>query len=295
MWLILTFISATFIGIYEVAKKQAVKDNDVWLVLFYTSLVAAAIYAPFMVLSQVGWLSPEFFLYVPTLSTYSHLLILGKTLLVLSSWVLSYSALKHLPITIAAPIRSTSPLWTILGAVLFYGERLSVQQWLGVVVTLSFFFMFSRAGKAEGVSFRTNKWVGLALLAAMFSSSSALFDKHLLRSLDKVAVQAYFTLYQLLLLAPVVWVIKKRGWSQSSFHWRWTIPLVAVLLLLADFFYFSALNQPDSLLAVVSTIRRGSVLITFALGAWLFREKNLWRKGVFLLGILGGLMILLLS
>ena len=250
MWLVLTFISATFIGIYEVAKKFAVKDNEVWLVLFFTSLSAAIIYAPFIVLSQLQLLPPDFMLFVPTMTGKEHGLVLLKTSLVLCSWVLSYFALKHLPITIAAPIRSTSPLWTILGALLIYRESLSGQQWLGVVVTLGFFFMFSQAGKAEGVNFRTNKWVGLALLAAMFSSSSALFDKHLIRNIDKIAVQAYFTLYQVLLLAPVVFVIRRTAPPSTSFQWRWAIPIVAVFLLLADVFYCSALKQPGSLWAV---------------------------------------------
>ncbi len=294
-WLVLTLISAFFIGIYEVAKKHAVQDNAVWLVLLYSSISGAIFIMPIVVLSKTGILNEDFFLYVPSLSFTEHLLILTKTAIVLTSWVLSYFALKQLPITIAAPIRSTSPVWTILGALIIYQEKLTLTQWLGIVVTLGFFFLFSLAGKREGISFRTNKWVWLALLAAMFSSASALFDKHLIRSMNKVAVQAYFTIYQVTLLLPVVFIIRKNNPKSLPLEWRWTIPVIGVFLIFADFFYFAALNHPDSLIAVISTIRRGSVIITFLLGAWLFREKNLWRKGVFLLGILAGLSILLLS
>lgn len=295
IWLLLTLASAFFIGLYEVAKKHAVHENAVWLVLLYGSISGAVVFLPFIVLSSMGVIDSEFLLFVPQITPYEHLLILLKTAIVLTSWVLSYFALKHLPITIAAPIRSTSPIWTIIGALVIYHERLTPMQWLGLVVTLGFFFLFSLAGKREGISFRSNKWVWLALLAAMFSSSSALFDKHLIRNIDKVAVQAFFTVYQVALLLPVVVIIRKSNPNSLPLKWRWTIPAIAILLLFADFLYFAALNDTSSLIAVVSTIRRGSVIVTFILGAWLFKEKNLTRKAIFLAGILAGLVILLLS
>lgn len=295
IWLVLTLISAFFIGIYEVAKKHAVQENAVWLVLLYSSLTGALFFLPVILLSKTGVFQEGFLFYVPKITAKEHLFILIKTVIVLTSWVLSYFALQQLPITIAAPIRSTSPVWTILGALLIYHERLTPAQWLGIFVTLGFFFLFSLAGKREGISFKTNKWVWIALLAAMFSSASALFDKHLIRSIDKVAVQAYFTIYQVVLLFPVVVLIRRKNKNSIPLDWRWTIPIIGLFLIVADFFYFAALNHPDSLIAVVSTIRRGSVIITFLLGAWLFKEKNLWRKGIFLVGILSGLAILLLS
>ena len=295
VWILLTLASAFFIGLYEVAKKHAVHDNAVWLVLLYGSVTGAILFLPFIVLSGMGAISSGFMLYIPRITLYEHLLILIKTAIVLASWVLSYFALKHLPITIASPIRSTSPIWTIIGALVIYQEQLTVMQWLGLVVTLGFFFLFSLAGRSEGISFRSNKWVWLALLAAMFSSASALFDKHLIRSIDKVAVQAFFTLYQLVLLLPVVLIIRKNNPNALPLKWRWTIPAVAILLIFADFLYFAALNDPSSLIAIVSTIRRGSVIVAFTLGAWVFKERNIARKAILLAGILAGLVILMLS
>lgn len=295
VWLLLTLASAFFIGLYEVAKKHAVHENAVWLVLLYGSITGAIVFLPFIVLSSMGVIGSDFMLFVPQISPYEHFLILLKTAIVLTSWVLSYFALKHLPITIAAPIRSTSPIWTIIGALVIYQERLTPMQWLGLLVTLGFFFLFSLAGRREGISFKSNKWVWLALLAAMFSSTSALFDKHLIRSIDKVAVQAFFTVYQVVFLLPVVVIIRKNNPNSLPLKWRWTIPAIAILLIFADFLYFAALNDLNSLIAVVSTIRRGSVIVTFILGAWLFKERNLTRKAIFLAGILAGLVILLLS
>lgn len=295
LWILLTLASAFFLGLYEVSKKHAVQDNAVWLVLLYGTVTGAILFSPFIVLSSMGVLSSNFMLYVPRITLYEHLLILLKTAIVLTSWVLSYFAIKHLPITIASPIRSTSPIWTIIGALVIYQERLTAMQWLGLAVTLGFFFLFSLAGRREGISFRTNKWVWMALLAAMFSSASGLFDKHLIRSIDKVAVQAFFTLYQLVLLLPVVLIIRKNNPNALPLKWRWTIPAVAILLIVADFLYFAALNDPDSLIAIVATVRRGSVIVAFTFGAWIFKERNIVRKAILLAGILAGLVILMLS
>ncbi len=76
------------------------------------------------------------------------------------------------------------------------------------------------------------------------------------------------------------------------FQWRWSIPLIAVFLLFADYMYFYALSIPDSMISIISVLRRGGVLVAFTLGAVLFKEKNIKRKGIYLLGILIGILII---
>jgi transporter family protein len=61
---------------------------------------------------------------------------------------------------------------------------------------------------------------------------------------------------------------------------------------MADFAYFYALSEEDALIAVVSMIRRGSVIVSFSAGALLFKEKNLKSKAFDLVLILIGLALL---
>lgn len=68
--------------------------------------------------------------------------------------------------------------------------------------------------------------------------------------------------------------------------------MISLFLAVADFCYFSALAQEDALVAVVSMIRRGSVLVSFVFGALLLKEKNLKSKAVDLLLIIIGLLLL---
>jgi hypothetical protein len=83
--------------------------------------------------------------------------------------------------------------------------------------------------------------------------------------------------------------------STTPFQWRWSIPLISIFLCGADFAYMQALSQPDALIAVVSMIRRGSVLVSFAIGAFLLREKNLKAKTLDLALMIASMVFLFLG
>ena len=76
------------------------------------------------------------------------------------------------------------------------------------------------------------------------------------------------------------------------FEFRWTIPLVGILLAIADWLYFRGLAIPGAPISVGSLLRRFSVVITFVLGALFFRETNLKRKALALAAILAGVILL---
>ena len=82
--------------------------------------------------------------------------------------------------------------------------------------------------------------------------------------------------------------------DRTRFEWRWTIPATGILLAAADWLYFHGLAIPDVQISVGSLMRRFSVVITFVLGAIVFRERNLKRKGVALAAILAGVILLCL-
>src|SRR6056297_2093240 len=143
-WILLSIVSAAFLGCYDVTKKMAARANAVPAVLLASVTVGAVLWAPMMVWSAaapstvpVGWLRVE------PLSWAGHGMIAAKSVLVGASWTFALFGLKHLPLSIAAPIRSTSPLWTILIAVLGLGERPSGLQWVGIALVGTGFWTFS--------------------------------------------------------------------------------------------------------------------------------------------------------
>jgi drug/metabolite transporter (DMT)-like permease len=70
---------------------------------------------------------------------------------------------------------------------------------------------------------------------------------------------------------------------------------MSVALLVADFIYFDALRNPAALVSVVSSLRRGSTLVAFAGGLWLFHETNGRQKLPAVLGVLLGIVLTVLG
>lgn len=296
MWALLAFMSAALLGCYDFFKKVSLKDNSVLGVLFLNTLFSALLFAPFILLSHTGVISHgEFF--VPVADVRTHMLLLLKAVIVLSSWLCGYIGLKHLPITIASPIQATRPVMVLLGALLIFGETLNVYQWLGIAIAVLSMFLLNRSGKREGINFASNRWVAFIVMAAVLGAVSALYDKYLMRSMKPIFVQSWFNLYQCLLMGGLVLLLKAlvpslRG---KTLHWRWSILMISLFLAMADFCYFSSLAQEGALIAVVSMIRRGSVIVSFLFGAFLLHEKNLKRKAFDILLILIGLFFLYLG
>ena len=292
MWTLLAFMSAALLGCYDFFKKVSLKDNSVVAVLFLNTLFSTLLFAPFIVLSRTGVIENGP-LFVPEAGIETHLLLLLKAVIVLSSWLCGYIGIKHLPITIVSPIQSTRPVIVLLGALLLFGETLNLYQWIGVVIAILSVFLLSRSGKREGIHFTSNRWVAFVALAALFGAVSALYDKFLMRQFDSMVVQSWFTVYQFFIMCIVLLVLwAPRRHQSTPFRWTWAIPLISIFLCVADFAYFTALAQEGSLIAVVSMVRRGSVLVSFLCGALLFREKNLKSKAFDLLIVLLGMLFL---
>lgn len=296
-WITASLVSALFLGVYELCTKHAVRDNAVVPVLFFSTLTGAAVWLALLVIEAAtpGWLPKG--LVTDHLSAVQHLQILLKSAIVAASWVFTYFALKHLPLSLGSPLRATSPLWTLFGAVLILGERPSLLETIGILTTLASFVGLSAAGAKEGIHFHKNRWIGFLMAGTLLGATSALYDRHLLGHLkfSVPTVQAWFSIYLAVLFLPLAVGWHRRWWPRNEFHWRWTIPGIAVFLLLADYVYFSALRHPDALVSLVMSIRRGSTLIGFAGGLLLFGEQHGWRKLPAVLGILLGITLAILG
>ena len=297
MWLFLAFLSATLLGFYDVFKKQSLKNNAVIPVLFLNTLFSSLIFLPFILFSvwNPAWMQQTIF-YVPTEGWEVHKFIILKSFIVLSSWVFGYFGMKHLPITIVGPINATRPVMVLVGAMLVFGERLNLYQWIGVLLAIVSFFMLSRSGKKEGIDFKHNKWILFIVLASVLGAISGLYDKFLMGRFDRMIVQSWYNIYQLFMMGAMLlflWYPTRK--NTTPFRWDWCIILISVFLSAADFVYFYALTYEDSMISIVSMIRRGSVIVSFMFGAMFFREKNLKSKAIDLILVLIGMIFLYLG
>lgn len=293
-WLVLSIASALLLGFYDYFKKLALRDNDVMPVLFGSVAASAAVWLPFAVWSAISPDSlPHEFFNVSQISGRAHALLFAKAALVGASWLCGYHGLKTLPLSIASPIRATGPLWTIGFAVLLFSESPSPRQWIGIALILGSFFAFTFVGKREDIHFHRDKGVFLMIGATLLGALSALYDKFLLQSetLAPSAVQAWFTIYLVVLLAPGM-IIASRSKKRRTFKWHWAIPVIGLTLLAADILYFIAISQPDALISLISPVRRSSVIVSFLLGILMFRERHFGAKAICVIGIIAGVILL---
>ena len=300
MWLILAFMSAAFLGIYDSLKKKALRNNAVIPILFLNTLFSSLIFLPFIILSESTDLLDDSIFHVGSGGWETHKFVVLKAFIVLSSWVLGYFGMKHLPLTIVGPINATRPVMVLIGALLFFGERLNVWQWIGVSLAIISFLLLSRSGKKEGIDFKHNHWIFMIVGAAVMGAVSGLYDKFLMATvseggvgLDRMMVQSWYNIYQcIMMLAMLILLWWPKHKETTPFHWDWAIIGVSLFLSTADFVYFYALSVPAAMISIVSMVRRGSVIVSFLCGAVLFHEKNLKAKAVDLALVLLGMIFL---
>lgn len=327
MWLILAFISATFLGFYDASKKAALKNNAVLPVLFLNTLFSTLIFSPFLIdyIGGFGWFSGTLLDTAPfhcnaeifdnqqittsslpindersidntlninglSATVKAHLMVIFKACIVLTSWICGYFGLKHIPLTIVGPINATRPVMVLVGAMLIFGERLNLYQWAGVLLTIVSIFLMSRSSKKENIDFKRNKWIWCVAAAAVTGAISGLYDKHVMSVLNPIFTQSWFNFYQMLIMTvicAVVWYPTRA--KTTPFRWNWAIPLISIFICIGDFAYLTSLNDPSSMISVVSLVRRSSVVISFACGVLIFKERNLRAKiidlGLILLGM----------
>ena len=280
MWLWMTLGSALMLGIYDVFKKQALKNNSVLWVLLAATALSTLFLSPFLSSGPVE----------------DHLRLVLKAVLVTTSWVSGLIGLKLLPITTVSTLKASRPFFVVLFSIVLFGEQLNGWQWAGVALALLALTLLSGASKKEGIDFSKSKGVAAMAVSILAGVASALYDKKVVASMDPLFLQSWCNFYITVLLALCILVKSFRDKeNRERFKWDWMLVVIAVFITGADMLYFFALKQDGALLSVISLMRRCSVVVTFVVGAIVFKEKNLKAKSLDLAILLAGIVCLVLG
>ena len=278
MWLWLSVLSALLLGIYDVAKKQALKRNGVYWILLSATALTAIYLSPFL---SAG-------------SLQDHLSLMLKAVLVSASWVSGLIALQHLPLTTVSTIKASRPMFVVFFSIILFGERLNLLQWLGVAIVMAALLLSSQANRHDTDKATSAKGMTCMIISVLSGAASALYDKHILQHLEPLFVQSWANVYITVLLAAVLLVQYLTDKEHfQPFVWDWRILLISVLITVSDAIYFFAMKDPDALLSVISMIRRSSVLITFLFGALVFKEGHIKDKALDMALMMAGIALLL--
>lgn len=280
MWVWLAVASSALLGFYDVGKKYCLRRNGVLYVLLGITLFSVLFLLPFF---QLG-------------TGREHLILVFKALLVTISWVTGLLGIKYLPLTTASTLKASRPMLVVVLSLLVFDERLSLLQWAGVILVFFAIFMLGRTSRKEGISFTGNKGVIYMLLAIFSGAASALWDKYIIADMAPLFIQSwtnvYIAAFLLLLIAGRSLLGREKP---EPFRFDWMLPLTAVVITASDALYFYSLSGEGALLSVITLVRRTSVVVTFVLGALLFKEHRIRDKAVVLAVLLAGLVLLVLG
>ncbi len=164
MWILLGIFSSVFLGFHEIFKKVSLNHNAVLPVLLLGSVASALVFLPFIAVSAFN---PEFarihLIYIPATGMAAHMLFLLKAAIVSLAWLFGYFSVKHLPVTLLAPLNASGPVWTMLGAMIIYGERMNLVQWTGVAISVGFYYALSFGGNIRGTDRNDRQWMIICL------------------------------------------------------------------------------------------------------------------------------------
>ena len=280
MWLWMTLASALMLGIYDVFKKQALKNNSVLWVLLAATALSTIFLSPFLSAGPAE----------------DHLRIVLKAVLVTTSWISGLIGLKLLPITTVSTLKASRPFFVVLFSIVIFGEQLNGWQWAGVALALLALTLLSGASRSEGISFGKSKGILAMAVSILSGVASALYDKVVIKDMEPLFLQSWCNFYITLLLGLCILVkaLHDKG-DRERFKWDWMLLVIAVFITGADMLYFFALKQEGALLSVISIIRRCSVVVTFVVGAIVFKEKKLKAKSLDLAILLLGMACLVLG
>ena len=280
MWAVFAICSALLLGLHDVAKKQALRNNGVLYILLCATGLTTAFLSPFLTGGPLR----------------DHLFLIFKAVLVTTSWVAGLKAMEILPITTAATMKASRPVFVLLLSIIIYGERLNWIHWTGVAAVFTALYLLSRSSASEGIDFKRNKGVLLMGVSILSGVASALLDKYISQFIEPLFLQSWCNLYITVILAMIV-VFKRLSGKGGTmpFKWDWMLLVIAVLITGADFLYFQSLNKDGAMLSVISLIRRCSVVVTFTCGAVIFKERMTGAKVFDMCLMLAGTLLLVVG
>ena len=284
MWVLFAFLSAIFAGMTSILAKCGIKKTDsnvatvsrAWGVLAL-SLVMALI------------VDPNFSLVAVSCKTLVFLVLSGLS--TGASWLCYFRALSTGDINKVVPIDKSSTVLTIILAVIFLGERVTVYKTLGVVfMAIGTLLMIEKKDtekKSEGEG-----WLIYALLSAFFASLTTILGKIGIEGVESNLGTAIRTAVVIVMSFIMVAFTGKTGEIKKIDKKELGFILLSGLSTGASWLcYYKALQDGEA--GIVVPIDKLSILVTIAFSYIVFKERLSKKAMLGLVMIVFGTLVLL--
>lgn len=288
MWILYAIGSSFFAGITTILAKCGIRKTD--------SDVATAIRT--IVVLVFSWVM------VAMTGTFSGITqISGKTLLFLvlsglatgASWLCYFHALQKGDVNKVVPIDKSSTVLTILLALIFLNEGLSVGKAVAVVlIGVGTMLMITRKEETDDAKKQTKgSWLIYAVLSAVFASLTSILGKIGIQGVDSNLGTAIRTIVVLVMAWMMVVVRGKQAEVASIEKKELGFIVLSGFATGASWMcYYRALQ--DGPASVVAPIDKLSILVTIAFSWIVFHEKLTKKALAGLVAIVCGTVLLAL-
>ena len=265
MWMWLVLLYGLIKGAREIVKKKSLQYSSVAEVLFFYTLFAFLMVLPDcknamgISVHMLGW-------------------IFLKSLIIFCAWILSFKAIKKMPISLYGVLDLSRVLFaTLLGSVVL-NEVMSTNQIIGLILVamglllLKVHIPLKKTDKDEKDKVKPIIVI-FSLLSCMLNALSGLLDKILMRDLNSSQLQFFYMLFLVLLYGLYMWIGKEEVNLKKAVKNPW-IWLLALLFVIADRALFLANADPESKITIMTLIKQSGCVVTLAAGKWIYHEKH---------------------
>lgn len=275
-WILLTLVYGLLKGGREIVKKESLKKSSTVEVLFFYTLFGFILCIP----ASTDIASVDIS-YLP--------FVFIKSLVIFIAWILSFRAIKHLPISIYGILDLSRVLFSTLLGVTVLGESIGHNQGTGLILVI-LGLVFLKARKSEEKENVKPLIVVFAFLSCMLNAVSGLLDKILTKHVSASQLQFYYMLF-LTLLYLIYLIADRSEINVKATVKNYWILLLAVMFVIADKSLFIANANPDSKVTIMTLIKQSGCVVTILAGKFIYREKNMLHKFICMLVIITGIVI----
>ena len=276
MYILMTLISALFLGFYDVLKKVSLKKSSVYEMLFFCC--------------ASGFVVSLFFLGAGiSVNVVDVSLILLKSVIIVLDWILVAKCVKKLDVAIVSGFGLINTVLTVFGSAIFFKEELGWIHLFSLLFISGGIMLITRIEKKPSDVKNDYKCLFFLFIASVLGACSSLLDKYILnyRGVSHGEILTFFLLFNAIIYF-VIYFIKEKRVSFNKLKTNYFMIITGISIALADIFYYYSITMEDSQISLVSILRKTSVIVATILASIILKEKHLLKKlGVLFIMLIG--------
>lgn len=284
MWIWLVLVYGVLKGCREICKKKALETSSSIEVLLIYTLVSFLLVCPDA--KNAMGMEPKFYL-----------LVALKSFIIFLAWILSFVAIRKLPLSMYGVLDLSRVLFATLLGVTVLGETLSPIHIVGLILVCAGLLLLKFKPVYEKEKIETGKEkkyaasiIIVALISCMLNSISGLMDKILMKDINSSQLQFWYMLFLSILYIIYALLGRQKISLKRALTNKW-IWILSIMFVIADRALFVANSYPDSKVTVMTLIKQSGSIVSILAGKFIFKEKNVTHKLICAFIIIVGIVL----